>query len=477
MKFKLSRVSFVNYWQYLKYIFGWDKKSFDETSIILINYARKYFELGNVFYNFGDDARLPQAHKFVFENINNAFNATGVSLEKKEVAFSKTLGEYLERYILSNKNINFQPFTIESSISELRNLYNLKFFFDYNIYTHKENKSIINLKDFEKVKFACVQGENLNSKSKILLPKNSIYYGESLEENFQFGPQNSSGCAGGFNKTQATISAILEIIERDAFLLHFHTKTSPKKIPIEYLQNVDEEFAKYILEKINYFKKFNIQIHFYNISSDIKVPVILCFAQDLLWGKWRGMFATSAKISLQEAILASLSEVYSLLNHFLKEENWQKEYFGSQNDLAKINMHTRAYFIQEKYKQKYEFLFNGENISQAEFQDLLNNQINNFKKNTEKNKNQKLVDKKVLKILLEKLNTDVYRHIVPNFYLREIGYCVVKVLIPSLYCMYLLEKDRHENIGRINNFLKLKNLKDKLNQKINTINIDPHPFP
>jgi hypothetical protein len=82
----------------------------------------------------------------------------------------------------------------------------------------------------------------------------------------------STGVAGHSDIEQANLGAQLELLERDAFLCHYLTKTPMKLIDPEIHLKID--FIE-IQEKL---KRHNIEFNFYKLSSSYDLEIVLCLS-------------------------------------------------------------------------------------------------------------------------------------------------------------------------------------------------------
>lgn len=105
---------------------------------------------------------------------------------------------------------------------------------------------------------------------------------------------SSSGLAAGFSYRQALISALLELCERDAFMIMWHHRLSLPRITIDPCRLLGPLIVAMLRDE-------GAKIHFVDLTNDIGVPVALC----ALLRRWEGRIhlavGTAAKASLAGA--------------------------------------------------------------------------------------------------------------------------------------------------------------------------------
>jgi hypothetical protein len=118
----------------------------------------------------------------------------------------------------------------------------------------------------------------------------------------------STGVAGYHDIEQAKLNAKFELLERDAFLSHYLTKTPMKLIEPEVHLRID--FIK-IQEKL---KEQNVKLEFYKLSSAYSLEIVLCLSILNQGGFIIGLScSTSLAKSQEKAFLECLSNTVAYL--------------------------------------------------------------------------------------------------------------------------------------------------------------------
>lgn len=115
----------------------------------------------------------------------------------------------------------------------------------------------------------------------------------------------TSGCGGGATKEDALTSAVYELIERDAFLLHWFTKTPPLRMT---LPDIESPFFSHVREAES---RFGLEVYFFDMSYDIKVPVTACLIIDPVLNILA--FGAKATTHLEDALRGAYMEALGTL--------------------------------------------------------------------------------------------------------------------------------------------------------------------
>ncbi len=201
---------------------------------------------------------------------------TGDTLDE---AMSKTVGEALERYFFSMyKRDTFR----KSSYSALAR--SKTFALDIS--------TLNGFLPFQKEKFAqCavdgdtelswVEARSYPSGRKILVPAQLVYWNFQHEDSagalveHMLARSTTSGCAGHFTREEAVLSGLLELIERDGFLIHWLNRIAPPLLDVSTIDDLQ------VVDLLAYLKRYRFDVHFLNTTTDIGVPSITCVLTDI----------------------------------------------------------------------------------------------------------------------------------------------------------------------------------------------------
>ena len=225
--------------------------------------------LGNLtkVFQFTDEPRFFQysCNPKKIKNCNDESGSIAISLNENE-AKVKSLMEYLERFclenntkkVLSDSYINIKDIAIDPA--DFLNFRDEEMDFRRQEYIKKIRKTQLNW----------VEGVNLKTNGKVMVPTQLVYIGHSFQEPLLLRPQISTGAAAYTDYDRALSNGILECVERDSFMLRYLSKDKVPKIELEgKLKQLEE-----------YFKRYNLDINVFNITTDLKIPSFMCLNID-----------------------------------------------------------------------------------------------------------------------------------------------------------------------------------------------------
>jgi ribosomal protein S12 methylthiotransferase accessory factor len=99
------------------------------------------------------------------------------------------------------------------------------------------------------------------------IPADFVHY---ASHQLVFG--NSSGCASGATHDEARLFALMELIERDAFLLHWHAGILPRRIRLQSVRDVE---CRTIVARI---RSHGADVALLDLTLDLGVPVLMALA-------------------------------------------------------------------------------------------------------------------------------------------------------------------------------------------------------
>jgi thiazole/oxazole-forming peptide maturase SagD family component len=166
------------------------------------------------------------------------------------VCYSKMLGEALERHagLLPDEKDPYYPrvFIATPDFS----------YADIPQHTHAQKKAYGFLpNDSDPLRdVPCVWAHNTTRGKRMPIPLQCAYYGFKVGRNKLYGG-TTNGCGGGFTYEDAALSAVYELIERDAFLLWWFSNLQPPRIEYEtcttpFFEQLKKETTRYNLEVI-----------------------------------------------------------------------------------------------------------------------------------------------------------------------------------------------------------------------------------
>lgn len=376
------------------------------------------------------------------------------TLENGEESYSKAIGEFLERYFTASDRLNESVQVITSTIKSNHR---------YDTYHTLNNSTLFkSINHIQPQYIYAVQCEDLLNRKKVFLPAQSIFWIDTIKLSQNEGliiQGTTNGCGGGFTVEMATLSALYELFERDSFMMHWLSKSAGMLIDTDSI-HIDI-FIKYR----NILNSLHISLNVLDITSDLRVPTICLVAKSTNndGGVW---VSASSGMNSEKMIIGALSELISLIADEKQDESKFLEpletvHFFNKNisRLERLNL-----WRDPRWSQKIDFLFSGAKVSFAEF----SQHTRHFSSEQEELSN-------LLSILRTRGDgyDNVFRKVIQDKRLEKLGYCVVRVVVPKLYPLFLFEDMFLIESQRLDDFLKFKAI-DKQSFNMNKL---PHPFP
>ncbi|WP_051218510.1 TOMM precursor leader peptide-binding protein [Nocardioides insulae] len=164
---------------------------------------------------------------------------------------------------------------------------------------------------------AWVQGHSLRDDRPILVPARSTFYGRRTRgDDFVF--ECSNGCATGSCLEEAVLHGLLELVERDAFLLGWYagrpvTGIDPATLPVPAVRNLLHRAALH-----------GYEVRLVDSRVDLPVPVVTAMAIRLDGGPGTLSFAAGAALDPADAAAAALAEALTYLPHLRSDAVHQR---------------------------------------------------------------------------------------------------------------------------------------------------------
>ncbi len=410
-------------------------------------------------------ADMPRRHSVRLAPRENTSDTDGRSVARHgfgsaasaEESMSRAVGEVLERYFLTAyrradlREASFRQ--VNSGWTRVLDIFSL------NDFLPRQKEAAPALIRSDEKPLTWVEGREAGSGAQALVPAQLVYWNYKFRngEMVLLEP-NTNGGAGHFSRDEAVLSGLLELIQRDGFLIFWLNAISPKRIDASTI--VDGELKNFLL----YLRRYRLDAHFLNTTTDIGVPSCACALID--WALPGGPLITvggAAGFSLKELLMQSAGEALAVHNAisarpaFLLPEGYRPftdRVVGRNERLALWRgeeMYERFRFFIEGPRQSFEG-FMGEAQWHA-------------------------TPAKRLAYVLKRLRAlgpgyEAYYCEVRHPLLATLGYHVVKTIVPRLVPLYLREHMAPLAAPR------LREVPEQLGYAPATeYNPWPHPFP
>lgn len=348
------------------------------------------------------------------------FRGRGLDRDKS-TAFSKGLGELLERLISGvldrNKDV------VQASPREMmRKKYQIVYPPRYHRFLPIQMERYRELHRDASRPLDWVWGQNIITGQKTAVPlQMTSWFKHRYNFREVLAYPTSSGSAGYFSEEGAVLRGILEVVERDAFLVHWLTRIAPRVITRHTL-------PEDIQSELRDFESRGITLFVLDTTA-LLLPSICIAATNEQGGAPRVIVSAASAVTCELAIRKALLEMRMLSLRFFQDEVAVSD--ATEPFVSALDRQTRPrYWCGKDKVEVFRWFVNGENISyeqaQIHDQDCRDDDGSCLR-----------ACLAVLKKQGEGYYPVVYR---PKNDLQEsVGFFVVQVFIPKAFPFYLTE--------------------------------------
>ncbi|MFE4579615.1 TOMM precursor leader peptide-binding protein [Streptomyces chartreusis] len=153
-----------------------------------------------------------------------------------------------------------------------------------------------------------VWGHSLRDDRPVLVPARLVHYSAGVKaDNFVF--ECSNGCATGGSLEEAILFGLLELIERDAFLLGWYGRSQLTAIDLDSCGSIS------IRTMVDRAALHGYDVHAFDNRIDLAVPVVTALAVRRDGGPGTLAFSAAAGFDPENTVDAALSEVLTYIPH------------------------------------------------------------------------------------------------------------------------------------------------------------------
>lgn len=314
-----------------------------------------------------------------------------------------------------------------------------------------------------------VWGYSFQKQAPILVPEHCAYYGvHASKENPAFVFDISNGCALGNCLEEAIFHGMLEIVERDAFLLTWYAQL---KVPRLDLRSVTDPTIRLLVEHLEYHSGYTIQAFNITLDHAISCLCLLGIDEQNRAGMPKAFVAAGSHPHPEQALLKALREfaMFLAFPRRLDQQNRAQalEMLADAQLVQKMDHHPLVYYLPEAFERLH-FLYHTprQQTFQAAFSDFYQSPPESMDLRD---------DLEALTDFYLKRGTDiiVVDQTAPEH--RPCGLRCVKILMPGMLPMTFGQHNR-----RIIGFERLHQLPMALgyqNHPLTEAEINPHPHP
>lgn len=173
-----------------------------------------------------------------------------------------------------------------------------------------------------------VWGFSFRRQEPVLVPIDSVFYLRNKygsSDGMPLWHETSSGCAVGASPEEAILHAVLEVCERDAFLLTWLTRRTPEQVPTDGLKS---ERAYFLVNRIK--RTTGYDVHLFDITPEQGIPCVWALAVNNHGLETSPLSASTAAshLDLRSSATSALCELAALLPQVttLYEERRERSY-------------------------------------------------------------------------------------------------------------------------------------------------------
>lgn len=348
--------------------------------------------------------------------------------QNRATAFSKALGEMIERAIAGAYDANPDR-TIASPQTMLSRGVSIVYPPKYHRFLSLQREKFKGLRHDPLVPIEWVEGKSLVTNKQVFIPRKmtSWFIANSQRKNI-FVQATTNGAAGYFTKVGATLRGLLEVIQRDGFLVHWLTQIPPRVIRHDTLP--DDLF-----DQVCKIESGGVSVHILDVTS-LSVPsIIIALTNDRSAEASQVVLSGASALTFHEAIENALREIMIGMEMFYYPQSGSGAGLEKDNPEAFISrlgkIERQLYWRGVERVERFRWFVSGEKVS---YQDICAQyDANGMKGDAERL--QRCIN--TLKTLGDDYCPTVY--FPKNSAQKEIGYYIAQVFVPKAFPFYLLE--------------------------------------
>ena len=202
-----------------------------------------------------------------------------------------------------------------------------------------------------------VWGYSLGSEQPLLVPEQLVYYLDRNNTGKTFVQECSNGCAAGSTIEEAILHGLLELVERDAFLLTWYGGLVPREID---MASIESPLTKAMCARV---ELLGYDLRCFDIRVDTRIPVIAGVAVRRDGGLGSLCFAAGSSLDPDRAVQAAICEVASyvpsLEARLRAQESLVRTMVSDFSRLRELEHHALLYALPEM-RGRADFILNQE---------------------------------------------------------------------------------------------------------------------
>jgi bacteriocin biosynthesis cyclodehydratase domain-containing protein len=152
-------------------------------------------------------------------------------------------------------------------------------------------------------------GYSLRDERPILVPEQLVFYLDRRPYK-KFVQECSNGCASGSSVEEAILHGLLELVERDAFLLAWHAAARLPEIDLESCRDPAVRFMRDRIARLGY------GMRLFDMRADLPVPAVMAVAERRDGAPGTLVFGAGAGFEPEDAVRSAMAETASYVPGF-----------------------------------------------------------------------------------------------------------------------------------------------------------------
>ncbi|RIV40367.1 TOMM precursor leader peptide-binding protein [Micromonospora radicis] len=311
-----------------------------------------------------------------------------------------------------------------------------------------------------------VWGHSLRDDRPVLVPEILAYYHAPGLEN-RFVQESSNGCASGGSAQEAIYHGLMEVVERDAFLLSWYGRVTLPELDPRTSARVDTRWMVDRLEMCGY------RARFFDARITFDIPIVIGVATRIDGGMGAICFGAGASLDPETAMAAALCEIatdsVNLRSRTTRDETRYRTMVADFANVEALHDHPLVYGLPEMAEHGAFFVAPRESRAMAEVYpaadhaELLSDDL--------------AVDLRrgVADVTAHGFDVVVVDQTLPEQ--RDLGLHTVRVLVPGLLPIdFGWARQRAPHLPRMRTALATAGLRDH-HLEVADLHLVPHPFP
>lgn len=374
-----------------------------------------------------------------------------------EESMSKAVGELLERYFLSIYRTSwFESDSYTNLVRRGRRALNPDTFNGFLPWqreilprTTRKDPDILNW----------ITGEDMATGKEILIPAQLVFWSYRFDptspERMLMEP-NTNGCAGHFSLDEVTLASLLELIQRDGFLIYWLNSISPNVLDVSTLTDPAS------VELLREMRQYGLDFYFLNTKTDIGIPSCVCVVIDNSGDDPVLALGGGAGFSEHDLIFQSAGEALAVLTKARSNSNELPDTYVPFTDRSISRDQRLTMWRGTKMLERSKFFISGKSETIESF----------LGERAGLESPQQCLSHVLAQLRRLGEGYECYRYVVKDPILTTLGYHVGRVIVPKLVPLYLTETSASLDAER------LREVPAKLGfSAAADYNPWPHPFP